>query len=209
MLLADDTLTRELAYVALSRGRGRNDLYLAVDDHRAADRHHPEAVREPDRAVRDAVRQSGAKKMAVDHDPHRGLARPGPSPALVAADLRRQVNYLERELHRAEQQRDRAREGLDNLPRFRRADRRLLRTAHTRALESATTKIEELTTSLADKRSHLRQVEREITRENTVPVERTLDQQRQAVSRRLDALQRPAPTPAPQRSVSDDIGLGL
>lgn len=207
MLLADDTLTRELAYVALSRGRGRNDLYLAVDDHRAADRHHPETIREPDRAVRGAVRQSGAKTMAVDHGRER-TAPAEPPPERVAADLRGQLTYLERELQRTEQRRDHAQDGLDNLPRFRRADRRSLKTVHSRTLDRATADIEDLTTSIADKRSHLDQVERQIAREQVVRVEPTLDQKRQAVSRRFDALERPHPVPAP-RSVNDDIGLGL
>ncbi len=207
LLLGDDTLTRELAYVALSRGRGRNDLYLAVDDHRAAARHHPEAVREPDHAVRDAVRQSGAKTMAVDHGRARTAVRAEPPAERVAADLRGRLTYLERELQRAEQRRDRAQEGLDNLPRFRRADRRSLKTVHSRTLDRATADIEDLTTSITDKRSHLHRVERQMARDAAVLVEPTLSRQRQAVGRRFDAVEQARS--ASQRSVSDDIGLGL
>jgi Ti-type conjugative transfer relaxase TraA len=209
MLLADDTLTRELAYVALSRGRGRNDLYLAVDDHRAADRHHPEAVREPDHAVREGVRQSAAKTMAIDHGRERSAGRAAPPPERVAADLRRQLTHLERELQRAEQRRDVAQEGLDNLPRFRRADRRSLKTFHTRSLEAATTDIRDLSTSITETRSHLRQVEREVAHERAVPNRPALDEQRRAATRRLEALERPRPIAVPHRSLRGDVGLGL
>jgi hypothetical protein len=207
LLLADDTLTRELAYVALSRGRGRNDLYLAIDDPRQTDRHRPEATPEPDHAVRDAIRHSGAKTMAVDHGPQRGAARPEPSLALVAADLRHQLNYLERELQRAEQRRDCAQEGLDSPPRFRRADRRVRKASHTRDLDRATLEIEDLNISILDKRSHLRRVEREIAADASV--EPTLDDQRQVVRRSLDAMARPAAVVAPPSSLGEDFGLGL
>ncbi len=209
LVLADDALTRELAYVALSRGRGRNDLYLAVDDPRAAERHHPEAVREPDHAVRDAVRQSGAKTMAVDHGRERSATPPELPPERVAADLRRQITYLERELQRAEQRRDHAQEGLDNLPRFRRAHRRALKATHTQGVDFATSDIERLSASLTEKRAHLRRAEMEIAREEAVPTRPALQTRRQTVTNRLDALESQRPAPAPQPSVSDDIGLGL
>jgi Ti-type conjugative transfer relaxase TraA len=66
LLLADDTLSREHAYTGLSRGVARNDLYLVVEDPRAEIRHVAESIREPDEAVRAAVRRSGAKTMALD-----------------------------------------------------------------------------------------------------------------------------------------------
>jgi Ti-type conjugative transfer relaxase TraA len=66
LLLADDTLWREHAYTGLSRGVARNDVYLVVEDARADVRHVVESVREPDEAVRAAVRRSAAKTMALD-----------------------------------------------------------------------------------------------------------------------------------------------
>ncbi len=69
-VLSDDTLTREHAYTALSRGRHGNDLYVVASDRRIDERHAVEV--EPDQldAVRHAIARAGAKRMAVDqHDP--------------------------------------------------------------------------------------------------------------------------------------------
>jgi conjugative relaxase-like TrwC/TraI family protein len=69
-VLADDTLTREHAYTALSRGRHGNELYAAAADRRADERHAVEV--EPDQlaAIRHALGRSAAKQMAVDqHEP--------------------------------------------------------------------------------------------------------------------------------------------
>lgn len=54
LILADDSLTREHGYTALSRATDRNDLYLAVDDPRVEKRHADEAIAEPAAAVRRA-----------------------------------------------------------------------------------------------------------------------------------------------------------
>jgi ATP-dependent exoDNAse (exonuclease V) alpha subunit len=78
LLLADDTLWREHAYTGLSRGVARNDVYLVVEDPRADVRHVVESIREPDEAVRAAVRRSGAKTMALDE-----MAVDGPEPVGV------------------------------------------------------------------------------------------------------------------------------
>ena len=65
-VLADDTLTREHAYTALSRGRHGNDLYVVADDPRIEERHAAEAGPDPLDVVRRAVGRSGAKRMAID-----------------------------------------------------------------------------------------------------------------------------------------------
>jgi hypothetical protein len=210
MVLADDTLTRELAYVALSRGRGRNDLYLGVDDDRAADRHHPETLREPVQGVRDAVRRSGAKTMAIGESLHPVPTLPaGPPPSRVAADLRSQLTHLERELQRAEQRRDDALDHLDHLPRLRRFDRRRLKDRHTHVLDRATSDIEKLTESIAENRSHLRRVDKTIDQGPPTYVAPSLGSQREDVVRRLDALERQPSSRVPSPSISDDFGIGL
>ena len=66
LILADDTMTRERGYTALSRATDRNDLYLAVDDPRVDDRHANEEVTEPSAAVRRALRRSAAQHLAID-----------------------------------------------------------------------------------------------------------------------------------------------
>lgn len=119
LLLADDTLSREHAYTGLSRGVVRNDLYLVVDDHRAEVRHAPEVTREPDEAVRAAVRRSGAKTMAIDEVPE---DRALPSAASVD-DQREELRGVRQRLQRVEgllddavARRDAAHESLDHLP---------------------------------------------------------------------------------------------
>ncbi len=65
-VLADDTLTREHAYTALSRGRDTNELFVAAADRRTDERHAFEV--EPHRldAVRHAIGRTAAKHMATD-----------------------------------------------------------------------------------------------------------------------------------------------
>ncbi len=65
-VLGDDTLTREHAYTALSRGRHANELYVVGEDRRVDERHAVEVETEPLDAVRHAIRRSGAKRLAVD-----------------------------------------------------------------------------------------------------------------------------------------------
>ena len=65
-VLGDDTLTREYAYTALSRGRHHNELYVVAEDRRVEDRHAVEVKADPLDAVRHAIRRSGAKRLAVD-----------------------------------------------------------------------------------------------------------------------------------------------
>ncbi len=65
-VLADDTLTREHAYTALSRGRHGNELYIVSADRRTDERHAVEV--EPDQldAVRHGIARSTGKTMAAD-----------------------------------------------------------------------------------------------------------------------------------------------
>ncbi len=65
-LLGDDTLTREHAYTALSRGRHHNELYVVAEDRRVDERHVVEFETAPLDAVRHAIRRSGAQHLAVD-----------------------------------------------------------------------------------------------------------------------------------------------
>ena len=65
-VLGDDTLTREHAYTALSRGRHANHLYVVTDDRRVDDRHAPEIDSDPLDTVRHAIGRRAAKTMAVD-----------------------------------------------------------------------------------------------------------------------------------------------
>ncbi len=65
-ILADDTLTREHAYTALSRGRHGNELFIVAPDRREDERHAPEVENDPGDAVRQAIGRTTAKRMAVD-----------------------------------------------------------------------------------------------------------------------------------------------
>jgi len=64
-VLVDDTMTREHAYTALSRGRQGNELFVVAEDRRAEERHTAE-VDDPLDAVRRAIGRSAGKRMAVD-----------------------------------------------------------------------------------------------------------------------------------------------
>lgn len=63
-VLADDTLHREHAYTALSRGRHGNDLYVTRPERRVDERHTPEIEPDPLDTVRHAVTHSTAKHLA-------------------------------------------------------------------------------------------------------------------------------------------------
>jgi len=80
LVLADDSLTREHGYTALSRATDRTDLYLAGDDPRIEDRHADEAATEPATAVRRALRRSGAQHLAIDQIELDGLLASLPPP---------------------------------------------------------------------------------------------------------------------------------
>ena len=65
-VLGDDTLTREHAYTALSRGRHANHLNVVTDDPRVDERHANEITTDPLDTVRRAIGRRAAKTMAVD-----------------------------------------------------------------------------------------------------------------------------------------------
>ena len=87
-LLGDDRLFREAGYVALSRGRQTNRLYLVADAHLHANhdaRLHPA---DPLEMLRRSLTRSGVKALAVD------AQHP---PAEIAA-MRRELEHLDRAL---------------------------------------------------------------------------------------------------------------
>ena len=70
-VLADDTLTRERSYTALSRGRHSNELFIVGDEHRLDEKHAHEVEPDPLDSVRYAMSRSAGKELAVDQiDPH-------------------------------------------------------------------------------------------------------------------------------------------
>jgi len=66
LVLVDETMPREAIYTAMSRGRQRNDLYLAIDTSRDDVAHAPELTREAVDALADGIERSAAQSMAVD-----------------------------------------------------------------------------------------------------------------------------------------------
>ena len=66
LVLVDETMPREAIYTAMSRGRQRNDLYLAVDTGRDDIAHAPEVVRGPVEALAAGIERSAAQQMALD-----------------------------------------------------------------------------------------------------------------------------------------------
>ena len=65
-VLVDDTMTREHAYTALSRGRLGNELFVIAEDRRIEERHTTEVDLDPLDAVRRAIGRSAGKHMALD-----------------------------------------------------------------------------------------------------------------------------------------------
>ena len=65
-VLVDDTMTREHAYTALSRGRHGNELFVVAEDRRIDERRAAEVDLDPLDAVRRAIGRSAGKHMAVD-----------------------------------------------------------------------------------------------------------------------------------------------
>lgn len=66
LVLVDETMPREAIYTAMSRGRHRNDLYLAIDTGRDDIAHAPEITPEPMTALAASIQRSGAQQMAID-----------------------------------------------------------------------------------------------------------------------------------------------
>jgi ATP-dependent exoDNAse (exonuclease V) alpha subunit len=79
LVLGDDALYQEAAYVALSRGRANNRVYL-VDSHDEGEQHAPTPSRDPLDAFAASLQLSRAQHLAIDHhrtasDPKRTLAQ--------------------------------------------------------------------------------------------------------------------------------------
>jgi conjugative relaxase-like TrwC/TraI family protein len=66
LVLADQTMTRESLYTALSRGQGENRIYLATDDARIELGHAFEATRGPLHVLAGIVDRTAVQELAVD-----------------------------------------------------------------------------------------------------------------------------------------------
>jgi len=90
LLLGDDRLYREAGYTGLSRGRGRNDLYVVVDDDRDVDTeiepHGTAPADQPHERLVRVLLRSGAKTLASDEGPR---CPPEPARSLRALWLER------------------------------------------------------------------------------------------------------------------------
>ncbi len=89
LVLGDDALYQEAAYVALSRGRANNRVYL-VNSPDNVERHAPTPSPEPLDAFAASLRVSRAQHLAIDH------GSPAPSPRRILA---RRYDELERLRH--------------------------------------------------------------------------------------------------------------
>src|SRR3546814_16929859 len=75
-VLVDDTMTREHAYTALSRGRHGHELFVVAQAQRVEERHANEIDFDPLDAVRRAPGQSAGQHLTIDkiepppHPPH-------------------------------------------------------------------------------------------------------------------------------------------
>ena len=65
-VLVDDTMSREHAYTALSRGRHGNELFVVTQDRRVDERHTTEIDLDPLDAVLRSIGRSAGKRMALD-----------------------------------------------------------------------------------------------------------------------------------------------
>lgn len=86
------------------------------------------------------------------------------------------------------------RDGRDTLPRFRRADRRVRKSAFAAALGRATTEIDDLTTSITEGRSHLSRVGRKVDRDGAGIIPPAEELRLQTVTDRRNALAHLQPT---------------
>ena len=59
-------MPREAIYTAMSRGRQRNDLYLAIDTGRDDIAHAPEITRDAIDALAAGIERSAAQQLASD-----------------------------------------------------------------------------------------------------------------------------------------------
>ena len=130
-VLADDTLTRQHAYTALSRGRHGNELYVVAGDRRADERHATELKPDSLGTVRHDFGRGSGKRMAVSeleprvptfaqrrHERDGIRARLGTGPLDPSREHLDLVEQLTRERHYrdgAQRRLDTARRTLDNL----------------------------------------------------------------------------------------------
>ena len=169
-ILADDTLTREHAYTALSRGRYGNELFIVAQDRRDEARHAVEVEHDPIDAVRQAIRHSAAKLMAIDQAEakvtsleqlHRERdsirARLGHGPVDPSRDHRR-LSALDREKdyrEGAQWRLDNARKSLDDLGPIRRRTHRAERREFERRIAGFETDIARHDEKLTDLEAQL------------------------------------------------------
>jgi chromosome segregation ATPase len=66
LVLADDTMSREHAYTALSRATVRTDVYLDTSDHLEREAHAPAPSTEPYQRLRAGIARSVAQRLAID-----------------------------------------------------------------------------------------------------------------------------------------------
>jgi hypothetical protein len=66
LVLVDETMPREAIYTAMSRGRQRNDLYLAADTDRNDISHAPEVTRDAIEVLAAGIERSATQQMAID-----------------------------------------------------------------------------------------------------------------------------------------------
>src|SRR3546814_14841239 len=79
-VLVDDTMTREHAYTALSRGRHGNELFVVAQDQRVQERHANDIDFDPLDPVRRAPGPSAGQTLAIDKNdpPHTPPHHPPP-----------------------------------------------------------------------------------------------------------------------------------
>lgn len=66
LVLVDEAVSREAIYTAMSRGRQRNDLYLAIDTGRDDIAHAPEIAAAAIDVLAAGIERSAAQSMAID-----------------------------------------------------------------------------------------------------------------------------------------------
>lgn len=76
-VLVDDTVSREHAYTAMSRGRHGNDLYVPDDDTRTDVRHGPEVDRDTEERLRSSVTRTIGQQLARDQGPESSMGDTG------------------------------------------------------------------------------------------------------------------------------------
>lgn len=181
-VLADETMTREHVYTALSRGRHGNDLFVVGDDQRIEERHATEIHRDALDAVRSVFGRSAIKRLALDEqlpeleriDQLRAerdaiRRRIGEGPPDVSREYRQLSDDFVKEKHYlegAQWRLDRAHEDLDDLGPI----RRRTRPAERRELEQ---RIERFTSEIDRHSQRLGEIDAELAQLTPVLLERS------------------------------------